>query len=105
MSDITEIASAFKIASDSFDPIHLKPNDDDLQRLNKVLIVTALIFTLTGSGSGTANGVVITKAVYKTNNGVRSLDFMRAAREDYDPTITRLGKDDRIPKMRGMEHV
>ena len=30
---------------------------------------------------------------------------MCAARENYDPAIARLGKDNRISKMRGMEHV
>ena len=105
MSNITEIASVFKIASNSFDPIRLKPNDDGLHQLNEVLVSTTLSATPTGTGSGTANGLVLTGAVYKTNKGGRDFDFMRAAPEHYDPDIARLGKDDRISKMRVMEHV
>ena len=92
MSNIKYIASAFKIVSDSFDPIRLKPNDNDLQRLNEVLVVTSLSFTLAGTNYGTADGVVLSDVVYKSNNGGRSLEVMRAAREDYDPAIAGLGK-------------
>ena len=63
MSGLTEIASAFKIASNSFDSIPLNENDDDLQRLNEVIAATALSVTLTGTGSGTANGVFLTEEV------------------------------------------
>ena len=68
MSNLTEIASAFKIVSNYFDPIRLKPNNDNHQRLNKVLVVTALSVILTRTGYGTFDNVAVTEAVYKTNN-------------------------------------
>ena len=105
MSDLTEIASALKIASDSFNPIRLKPNDDDLQHLNEVLVVTSISVTLTGTNSVTADSIVLSNAVYKSNNGGRAFVFMRTAHEYYDPSITRLVKEDRISMMCGMEHV
>ena len=83
----------------------MKPNDDNLHCLNEVLFVTALSVTLTGTVSGTFDNVVLTEAVYKTNNRGRAFYFMRAAHEDYDPAIARIGKYNRISKMRGMEHV
>ena len=105
MSDPTEIAFTFKIARDYFNLIRLKPNNHDLHRLNEVLVVTYLSVNLTGTNSGTSDGVVISDVVYKSNNGRRAFDFMHTAREDYDPSIARLGKEDHISKMRGMEYV
>ena len=58
-----EITPAFKIASDSFDYIRLKPKNDDLQRLNEVLAVTSFSINLTRTGY-----VVLTEALYNTNN-------------------------------------
>ena len=105
MSNLTEIASAFKIVSDSFDLFRLKPNDSDIQRINDIIVVTPLSVTLTGTNSGTADGDFFSDAVYKSNNGGIASNFMHASREDYGPAIARLGKEDRISKMRGMEHV
>ena len=92
MSNLTEIDFAFKIASDSFDPTRLKPNDNGLQHLNGVLVVPSLSVPFTRTNPGTANDVVLSDAVYKSNNGVRAFDFIHTSREDYDPSISRLGK-------------
>ena len=49
--------------------------------------------------------MVIPYSVYQTNHVGVPLYFMSDARPDYNPAIERLSKDDRLAKMRGMEHI
>ena len=106
MSALTYIAAALKLASDEFDPIKLTPNKDDLQRLNKVIVVCCLGVTLTGKDAGCASGVVLPSGVYKSHHGGISFDFMRDARADYDPTIATLTTPNaHTLKLRGLEHM
>ena len=103
MSELTDINAIFQKASDTSGPITANPRGVDLQQLNKTLVVCTLSVTLTGTTSGCAYGAVLPKAVYQTNHG-GDFDFMHKARPDYNPDIERLLKDDRLSKMRGMEH-
>ena len=104
MSVLTDISAIFQKASDAFDPITAKPRDADLQRLNETLVVCTLSVNLTGTTAGCASGVVLPEDVYKTNHSGSTFNFMRTARADYDPAIAVLSKDDRVAKLRGMEH-
>ena len=104
MSELTEINAIFQKASDTFDPITEKPRDADLQRLNETLVVCTLSVTLTGTAAGCASDVVLPEAVYQTNHG-GAFDFMCDARPDYNPDIERFSKDNRLSKMRWMEHI
>ena len=103
MSELTNINAIFQKASDTFGPITAKPRDADLQRISKTLVVCILSVNLTGTTAGCASGVVLPEAVYQMKHG-GAFDFMRDARPDYNPDIERLSKDDRLSKMRGMEH-
>ena len=103
MSELTDINAIFQKASDTFFPITAKPHDANLQQLNETLVVCTLGVTLSGTTTGCTSSVVLPKAVYQTNHG-GAFNFMRNARPDYDPDIERLSKDDRLSKMRGMEH-
>ena len=59
MFALTDIAAVFKLASDES-----TPDDDDLQRLNKVLVIFCLGVTLTGKNSSCASGVVLPNRAY-----------------------------------------
>ena len=82
---------------------HAKPRDADLQRLNKTLAVCTLSVTLTRTTAGCASGLVLPEAVYQTNHR-GAFNLMLNAHPEYDLEIERLSKDDRLSKMRGMEH-
>ena len=69
-----------------------------------MLIVCTLSVTLTGTTSGCASGVVLPISVYQTNHGGVHFNFMRDVRPNYNPAIERISKDDRLSKMRRMEH-
>ena len=103
MSKLTDITAIFQKTSDAFGPITAKPRDADLQQLNKTLVVCTHSVTLTGKTAGCASGVVLPNSIYQTNHR-GAFDFMRDARPNYNPAIKRLPKDDRLSKMRGMEH-
>ena len=48
--------------------------------------------------------MVLPEDVYKTNHSGSTFNFMRTVHADYDPAIAVLSKDDRVAKLRGMEH-
>ena len=104
MSELTDITATFQKASDSFIPILSKPNDGNLQRLNKMLVVFCLSVTLTGTATGSPSGVVLPESVYKANHGGASFNFMHSARADYEPAIQNLTKDDHALMMHSQEH-
>ena len=58
----------FQKVSDDFDPINSKPNNDNLQRTNEVLVIAALRVTLTDNTTGCVLGVILPNAIYKKNN-------------------------------------
>ena len=68
MSNIADIAVTFQKASNEFDPIDSKPNNDDLQSLSKVLVIAALRITLTDNTTGCVSVVILPDTVYKKNN-------------------------------------
>ena len=90
MSELTDITATFQKASNAFIPISSKPNNGNLQWLNKVLVVCCLSVTLTGTDAGSPSGVVLPDSVYKANHGGASFNLMCAARADYDPMIQNL---------------
>ena len=81
MSDLTDITAVFTTASAAFEPIARKPNDANLQLLNKALVVCCLSVTLTGTSAGCPSGGVLSNTVYKlSHTDTYSFDFMRNAR-------------------------
>ena len=62
-----------------------------------------LSVTLTRTTAGCASGLVLPEAVYQTNHR-GAFNLMLNAHPEYDLEIERLSKDDRLSKMRGMEH-
>ena len=106
VSALAEIAAAFKLASDKFDPIKSTPNNNDLQRFNEVLVVFCLSINLTGKDAGCASGVVLPDGVYKYHHGGISFDFMPNARANYEPTIDTLATpDSRASKLHILQHM
>ena len=104
MPNLTNITAVFATANDAFNPITHKPNDADLQRLNKVLVVCRLFATLTGTDTGCPSGVVLIDTVYCTSHSF-SFNFMYAARVKYIPVILLIADDiTRVAKTRVMEH-
>ena len=100
MSDLTDITAVFATASAAFEPIARKPNDADLQRLNKALVVCCLSVTLTGTSAGCPSGVVLTPTVYGLKHE-DAFDFMRNTRAEYDAVIAQLADDaTRVAKTR-----
>ena len=74
MSKLTDITAIFQKASDAFYPITAKPRDDDLQRINKTLVVCTLSVTLTGTTSGCASSVVLPDpSTRRTTGGCHSI--------------------------------
>ena len=66
MSNLTDITAVFAAANNVFEPIACKPNNADLQRLNKVLVVCSLFVfvTFTGMRASFPSDGVLSDAVY-----------------------------------------
>ena len=104
MPGLTDITAVFATVSATFKPIARKPHDTNLQRLNEALVVCCLFLTLTDTCAGCPSGVVLSDTVYKLSH-TDSFNFMRDAREEYNPDITKLADDStRVAKTRVMEH-
>ena len=63
MLDLTDSIAVFAMASAAFELIAHKPNDADLQRLNKAFSGCCLSVTLTGTSAGSPSGVVLSNTV------------------------------------------
>ena len=63
MLDLTNITTVFATATVAFNPIDQKPNNANLQLLNKALVVCCLSLVLTGTRAGCPSGVVLSDTV------------------------------------------
>ena len=84
MSDLTDITAVFDTASAASNPITRKPNNVNLQPLDKALVIYCLSLTLTGTSAGCPSGFVLFDTVYKTTH-TDSFNFMCTAWAEYNP--------------------
>ena len=90
MSTLTDIAAAFKLVSDEFDPIKSTSNNNDIQCINEVLVVCCFGVTPTGKDTGCASGIVLPDGIFNPDHRGISFNFMHDVQADYNPTIASL---------------